>query len=149
MVERMEKKFNKPIGKVREFPIFWLTELRKSKWMCQSCKGRQEPGSVALELCVRRAVKGWKGAGANVQTTTSQSGVGVPFRAAMKQWLSGGSSNSGHYNSDGGVYQEQFDKAVKVFICLECGQKLLSDALARVETVKKFGVKGYRFIDEV
>lgn len=144
MVERIAKKFNKPIGKIREFPIFWLTELRKSEWHCQNCRSNQKPGSVAFELCVRRAIKGYK-----TYYKTPDGAKEIPGSVGNRfiQWL----KSQSDYSSSHGIYQQtqDIDKAVKIFICLDCAKKLLEDALDRVDTVRKHGIKGYRFMDEM
>jgi hypothetical protein len=55
MVERIEKKFNKGICKVQTTPLFWIKEIRTSRWDCHKCRRNNGPGSIAFETTVRYA----------------------------------------------------------------------------------------------
>jgi hypothetical protein len=146
MVSRIERKFNKPIGRIRGFPIFWLTELSKSEWHCQWCREKQGQGSVALELTVRRKqfiLAGLPGLKLHLYEAVQQQGFDPAVAAALKQWLESEGVR------DSAKYASEIDQAAKLFICMQCSKRLFGDVLERVDAIAKLGVAGYRFMDEV
>jgi hypothetical protein len=56
----VQRRLNRPAFKVRNSPIFWLKELKTSKWPCKMCYEEQPP-SVCFEVVYRNAKKGEKG----------------------------------------------------------------------------------------
>lgn len=55
------RKLNKPAAWLSRMPVFWLHEVVASEWFCRECRMKQEKGSVAFEVWMRRARKGVAG----------------------------------------------------------------------------------------
>ena len=52
----VERRVNKPVGRVQNFTLFWLHQVLTDQWTCRNCGGRQPKGSVAFEMTVKQRV---------------------------------------------------------------------------------------------
>jgi hypothetical protein len=115
------RKLNKPIVKVGAYPVFWMREVG-SNWHCRKCNKQQKANSVSVEMCVRFAGKGLKPS-MPMQTTTE---------SMYKKYAA----------------YDDYNRAVKLYLCFDCAESLLSESIDHIRLCRTVGPEGYMVFTE-
>jgi len=51
----VERRFNKPLAKIGNIPIFWMQQMLTSTWSCAACHTQQPKRSLVFEITTRFA----------------------------------------------------------------------------------------------
>ena len=135
VTKMVERRLNKPIAKVGKIPVFWLTEYRRSKWTCRGCWNEQKEGSLAMEITI----------------------APVPAQGLFKSWMQNACQKEqlhfAQFQNVAKTIHEEINNdntkiARKMHLCLDCGQKMLEEALQDIKLAKR-GVPAFKFMKGV
>jgi hypothetical protein len=124
VVDRIERKFNKPLYKVRHTAVFWVKEFPKVAWRCHKCGAEQKKGSLAFELTVKFAEKTYE----MPTPEYDEKGQVSNMKPGKETWT---------------------EKPVKHYLCMDCASTMLIETNEKVLMLKQLGIDAFKLFEEL